>query len=125
MAGEAAATPEAQFNGEVRAEETPDLPVTMAAATDESVAEASAASRWTAVPVALEGDEATVSLEQEMQKAYAAYAAYMAAEADASSVATVRVAEKPALADSSSVDVVPVVETTPVENSSALRGCGS
>jgi two-component system chemotaxis response regulator CheY len=51
-----------------------DEPVTMAVAAGmtESVA---AASRWTAVAVTLAPEEATISLEQEMQKAYAAFAA--------------------------------------------------
>jgi CheY-like chemotaxis protein len=50
-----------------------DEPVTMAvAAGAESHA---AASRWTAVSVALAPEEAAISLEQEMQKAYAAFAA--------------------------------------------------
>ncbi len=49
---------------------TPE-PVTMAVAAD-SVA---SPSRWTAVAVAVAPDEAAVSLEQEMQKAYAAFAA--------------------------------------------------
>ena len=48
-------------------------PVTMAVA---SVADSVAApARWTAVAVAVDPDEAAVSLEQEMQKAYAAFAA--------------------------------------------------
>ena len=60
--------------GDASAEETQDVPVTMAA-TAETVAAASAgASRWTAVSVALEGSEATISLDQEMQKAQAASA---------------------------------------------------
>jgi CheY-like chemotaxis protein len=49
---------------------TPE-PVTMAVAAD-SVA---SPSRWTAVAVAVAPDEAAVSLEQEMRKAYAAFAA--------------------------------------------------
>jgi len=62
-------------NGEERPEEPQDLPVTMAA-TAESVAAANAGgSRWRAVPVALEGEETTISLDQEMQKAYAAFVA--------------------------------------------------
>ena len=118
-AGEAAATePETQIN-DLRAEETHDLPVTMAAATAESVAASVGASRWTAVPVALEGEEATVSLEEEMQRAYAAYSAYVAAEADSGDVAPVQGVEAPVPDDSRSVDAVPVVETAPVENSSS------
>jgi CheY-like chemotaxis protein len=46
-------------------------PVTMAA-TAEALPSSGGASRWTAVSVALEGDESALSLEQEMQKAYAA-----------------------------------------------------
>jgi CheY-like chemotaxis protein len=46
-------------------------PVTMAVAADS----AASPSRWTAVAVAVAPDEAAVSLEQEMQKAYAAFAA--------------------------------------------------
>ena len=71
-------------NGDERPEETQDVPVTMAA-TAESVAAASAGgSRWRAVPVALEGEETTISLDQEMQKAYAAF---VAAEANSAAVA--------------------------------------
>jgi ribonuclease E len=62
------------------AEETVDEPVTMAAASVEAVPSASAvqeaaSSRWHAVAVAIEGEEASISLEQEMQKAYAAFVA--------------------------------------------------
>lgn len=46
-------------------------PVTMAVAAGAS----NGSSRWTAVSVALAGDEAAISLEQEMQKAHAAFAA--------------------------------------------------
>jgi CheY-like chemotaxis protein len=49
-----------------------DLPATMAAIAE--IANSSDAPRWTAVPVALSADEASsLSLEQEMQKAYAAF----------------------------------------------------
>ena len=51
------------------ASETQDVPVTMAS-TAESVSR-SGESRWTAVAVALEGDEAELSLDHEMQKASA------------------------------------------------------
>ncbi|MGO8796812.1 MAG: response regulator [Candidatus Sulfotelmatobacter sp.] len=51
-----------------------DEPVTIAATAESVLSENSGASRWTAVSVALEGDEATVSLEQQMQKAYGARA---------------------------------------------------
>ncbi len=48
--------------------EAQDIPMTMAAAS-------AAVPRWTAVSVALDADEANISLEQEMQKAYAAFVA--------------------------------------------------
>jgi len=60
--------------GEPR-EEPQDVPVTMAAATEISSSASQSGSRWSAVPVALEGDEAMISLDQEMQKAYAAFVA--------------------------------------------------
>ena len=49
-------------------------PVTMAMAAAAG-AESATASRWTAVAVSLSPDEAALSLDQEMQKAYAAFAA--------------------------------------------------
>jgi two-component system chemotaxis response regulator CheY len=55
--------------------ESQDVPVTMAAASESVVAANSASSRWTAVAVALDGEEAAISLDQEMQKAYAAFVA--------------------------------------------------
>ncbi len=51
---------------------TSDEPVTMAAAGAQS---SSVVSRWTAVSVTLAPEEAAISLEHEMQKAYAAFAA--------------------------------------------------
>jgi len=55
-------------------QEPADVPVTMAAVASAAVA-GSAASRWTVVPMAIDPAEAAVSLELEMQKAYAAFAA--------------------------------------------------
>lgn len=49
-----------------------DEPVTMAVGTS---ADSAAAPRWTAVAVALAPEESAISLEHEMQKAYAAFAA--------------------------------------------------
>ena len=57
-----------------QASESASEPVTMAVAA--AVGESSSrASRWTAVSVALEPDDSAISLEQEMQRAYAAFAA--------------------------------------------------
>ncbi|MGA7221145.1 MAG: response regulator [Candidatus Sulfotelmatobacter sp.] len=56
----------------LEAGQTQGEPVTMAATADSLPAVDSGTPRWTAVAVALEGDESAVSLEQEMQKAYAA-----------------------------------------------------
>jgi CheY-like chemotaxis protein len=68
-----------------KSEESQDVPMTMAAATEPMVGESSAiesmsaangtTARWSAVAVALDAEEAKVSLDQEMQKAYAAFVA--------------------------------------------------
>lgn len=55
------------------ADRTADEPVTMAVAA--GAESAAAASRWAAISVALAPEEAAISLEHEMQKAYAAFAA--------------------------------------------------
>jgi CheY-like chemotaxis protein len=56
------------FSSQGAADQAANEPVTMARAGSE-------ASRWTAVSVGLDPEEATISLEHEMQKAYAAFAA--------------------------------------------------
>jgi CheY-like chemotaxis protein len=66
----------------VSSEESHDAPVTMAAATQFAAAADGNASRWTAVAVALDADEAMISLEQEMQKAYTAFVAEETAPAN-------------------------------------------
>ena len=75
----AAATGDHCGNQNDRSEEPQDLPVTMAATAEVTMSANESASRWTAVAVALEGDEATISLDEEMQKVYAAFAAEVAA----------------------------------------------
>ena len=74
----AAAEPDHSRRGdeisEQGSEEPEDLPVTMASTADFAVSASTGASRWTAVPVALGSEEAAISLDQEMQKAYAAFA---------------------------------------------------
>jgi CheY-like chemotaxis protein len=67
---EAATSPDSGngFSSHQAGEQTANEPVTMASAGSE-------ASRWTAVSVGLDPDEAALSLEQEMQKAYAVFAA--------------------------------------------------
>jgi two-component system chemotaxis response regulator CheY len=70
-----------------KSEESQDVPMTMAAATASMTAASMAAAngsapRWSAVAVALEGEEATISLDQEMQKAYAAFVAEETASAN-------------------------------------------
>jgi hypothetical protein len=112
------------FSGD-RSPQSQDEPVTMAA-TAESVIEASpAASRWTAVPVALEGDEATLSLDQEMQKAYAATAPEPVAEPEPALHAETMAAEAapiaPSEAPTSSLESalpVPVAEIAPTAETS-------
>ena len=111
QAREPAATEVEPHFDSVKAEETRDQPVTMAVATAESVALVGAdGPRWMAVPVALEGEEATISLEEEMQKAYAAYAAYVPAEPESAGVAVAQGVEAAAAENSYSPEiVVPVV----------------
>jgi CheY-like chemotaxis protein len=95
-----------EVTAEVKAEEPQDLPVTMAAATAESVANVSeSASRWAAVPVDMGGEEATISLEQEMQRAYAAF---VPAAAESAVLATAQEVAAPRAEDSSSPEVSPV-----------------
>jgi twitching motility two-component system response regulator PilH len=97
----------------VNAEETQE-PVTMAVATPESMAAAnSEGPRWMAVPVALEGEESTISLEEEMQKAYAAYAAYVSAEPDSSAVAVAQEAEPVSAENSYSPEAAAPVVASP------------
>jgi CheY-like chemotaxis protein len=65
-------------NAEEKHSDEAVVPVTMAAAAVAGAAYVSVGStthRWTAVPVAIAAEEAAVSLELEMQKAYAAFAA--------------------------------------------------
>jgi CheY-like chemotaxis protein len=61
--------------GDATSDEAQDVPVTMAATAESVVAASAGGSRWTAVSVALEGSESAISLDHEMQKAYAAAAA--------------------------------------------------
>jgi CheY-like chemotaxis protein len=86
---------------------TPE-PVTMAvtAVADSAVTP----SRWTAVAVAVAPDEATVSLEQEMQKAYAAFAA-----ADGAHLAASTVCERQAAVAEATQAPVVAAETAVVE----------
>jgi twitching motility two-component system response regulator PilH len=69
---------------EEKSQDSQDTPVTMAAGAEISVN--SGAPRWTAVSVALAGDEAGISLEQEMQKAYATFAAEQTTAVDAAAL---------------------------------------
>ena len=76
-------------------------PVTMAVA---AVADSAAApSRWTAVAVAVAADEGAVSLEQEMQKAYAAFAA---AEGGHAVAASTTPEAKPSVTETTEAPVV-------------------
>jgi two-component system chemotaxis response regulator CheY len=94
VAGEAAAADTDHLReGDSRPEELQDVPVTMAATAESVVADSS---RWTAVPVAMEGDEASISLEQEMQKASAAFAAAAISESESELVSRI---EPPIVAD--------------------------
>ncbi|MDQ1387103.1 MAG: hypothetical protein QOF56_557 [Acidobacteriaceae bacterium] len=65
----------ADRNGEEKLKESQDAPVTMASASESLADAGTGASRWTAVPVAMGSEETSMSLDHEMQKAYAAFAA--------------------------------------------------
>jgi len=96
IASESAAEPRGSFgdsnnSGDVSAEE----PVTMAVAA--GAHSGGSAPRWTAVAVALAPEESGISLEQEMQRAYAEFAAQADSGPSASIVAAVEpAAELPA-----------------------------
>ena len=75
VAAFAAVAMDDRHNGGKKPEETEqaqDGPMTMAAAVDSVSTESVGGSRWTAVLVALETEENSLSLDREMQKAYAA-----------------------------------------------------
>ena len=57
------------------AEESEEVPATMAATAEMAAVASGQGPRWMAVPVALGAEESAISLEQEMHKAYAAFAA--------------------------------------------------
>ncbi len=115
----AAAEAEPHLSDDAKGKETQDLPVTMAVAAVEPAAARGDGSQWTAVPATLEGEEETISLEQEMQKAYAAFAPYVAAEAESASTAVVPEAEAASVEHSSTSEGTPAVEARPVENLSS------
>ncbi len=83
--------------------------MTMAATAESVVAASVGGSRWTAVSVALEGSESAISLDQEMQKAYAAVAAAGSASVAAipQSAAAPAIAETPATISNSAPEPVP------------------
>ncbi|MGA7376227.1 MAG: response regulator [Candidatus Sulfotelmatobacter sp.] len=103
-----------------------DAPVTMAAATQFATAADGNTSRWTAVAVALDADEAMISLEQEMQKAYAAFVAEETAPANETAEITFsqNLPAAPAPAEPqaeavSSSEFVPAAQPEPVASSDA------
>ena len=98
---------------DVGMEQTQDVPVTIAATAESVVAASNGVSRWTAVSVALEGSESAISLDQEMQKAYAAVAA-----AGSASIAAIPQPE-PAPAGKSFAPVAAIAETPVAIPSSA------
>jgi len=105
-----------QNAAERAAEHSADEPVTMALAA--AAASTAATSRWTAVAVALAPEESAISLEQEMQKAYAAFAAAETAPAEVvEPVADVHPAvTQPAVAEPvAPVENAPIAEPAPAE----------
>lgn len=94
-----------------------DEPVTMAVAGSQST-------RWTAVAVALAADEAGISLEQEMQKTYAAFAAAESGHSQAApavdEAATVNTTEIQASATATDVALPMPAETVPAESAEQI-----
>ena len=115
----AAAEAEPHLSDDAKGKETQDLPVTMAVAAVESAAASGDGSRWMAAPATLDGEEATISLEQEMQKAYARVRAVCGRGAESASTAVVPEAEAASVEHSSTSEGTPAVEAWPVENLSS------
>ena len=88
-----------------------DEPVTMAVATHSEAVPA--ASRWTAVSVAVAADESSVSLENEMQKAFAAFAA-------AAGHSQFAVSSSPARIEAATVEPAPVESAISQPQSTAI-----
>jgi len=108
-----------------------DEPVTMAATAESVVVASPGTSRWTAVPVALESDEATLSLDQEMQKADADTAApqpepvpepepAINAEATQAELPPVAQLEAPTSSCEAAVPTPDAAEAAPVEASAGI-----
>jgi CheY-like chemotaxis protein len=107
--------------------EPEDEPVTIAAAAMAGVG--AATSRWTAVSVALTPEETGISLEQEMQKAYAEYAAAETGHSGAAPVTaeygSVPSASAPSIEATSSQIPVSVPATTAPESIQPLSAVAS
>jgi CheY-like chemotaxis protein len=88
-------------------QESQDVPVTMAAATETIGAGNETAARWTAVSVALEADEAVISLEHEMQKAYSAFVAEEAASSNSTAVSEIVHRESASVASEATSETQP------------------
>ncbi|MGA8202351.1 MAG: response regulator, partial [Candidatus Sulfotelmatobacter sp.] len=123
---QAEAVPENASSGDSSDVPVNDAPVTMAAATQFAAAADGNASRWAAVAVALDADEAMISLEQEMQKAYAAFVAEETAPANETAEITFsqNLPAAPAPAEPqaeavSSSEFVPAAQPEPVASSDA------
>jgi CheY-like chemotaxis protein len=97
----------ANTSGASESRHSSDDPVTMAVAAGANGA--AATPRWAAVATALLPEESTLSLEQEMQKAYAAFAAAEVAYAPSA----VAVAEPPAVASPAESSTIESLMTAP------------
>jgi CheY-like chemotaxis protein len=110
---------------EESAQESQDVPVTMAAATEMIGARNETASRWTAVSVALEADDALISLEQEMQKAYSAFVAEETASSNSTAVPEIAPRESasaaPEAAQETQLDAVPNSEPQPAPQAHSVE----
>ena len=94
---------------EESSQELQDVPATMAASGEIVRAGNEITSRWRAVPVALDADEAMISLEQEMQKAYSSFVAEETASSNSASTSVSDIAPR----ESGSTSPGPQQETQP------------
>jgi CheY-like chemotaxis protein len=95
-----------------------DEPVTMAATAESVIAATGGESRWTAVSIALNAEEAAISLDHEMQKAQAASASVDTGATATSTVAESVASEPSSFAHTGSAVEAPAAEISNLETKS-------
>jgi len=107
---DSASSPSPSSNHEPVSPSASDEPVTMAVATEAERVSVPAASRWTAVAVALAQDEAGLSLDQEMQQAQASAVAAEAAHESSITAVAEKEPEPAALVAEPQPESAPMIE---------------